>query len=50
MYTSMLGRVAAMVIEDLGRSRVVFQALERGLELIVIILITKSIMVYGHGS
>jgi hypothetical protein len=49
MNTSVLGRVPAMLIEDLGRSRVIFQALARGQELIVLILITRSIMVYGHG-
>jgi hypothetical protein len=31
----MLGRVAALLIRDLGRSRVIFLALERGQELIV---------------
>jgi hypothetical protein len=46
----MLGRVATMLIEDLGRSRVIFRALTRVLELIVLILITRFIMVYGHGS
>jgi hypothetical protein len=35
MDTSMLGRVAAMLIQDLGRSRVIFLALARGQELIV---------------
>jgi hypothetical protein len=50
MDTSILGRVAAMLIEDLGRSRVIFLALARGQELIVFILITGSMMVYGHGS
>jgi hypothetical protein len=50
MDTSMLGRVAAMLNQDLGRSRVIFLALARGLELIVLILITGSIMVYGLGS
>jgi hypothetical protein len=39
MYTSMLGRVAAMLIKDLGRSRLIFLALARGQELIVSILI-----------
>jgi hypothetical protein len=48
--TSMLGRVAAMLMEDLDRSRVIFLALARGQELIVFILITRSMMVYGHGS
>jgi hypothetical protein len=50
MDTSMLGRVAALLIRDLGRSRVIFLALARGQELIVFILITGSRMVYGHGS
>jgi hypothetical protein len=31
----MLGRVAALLIRDLGRSRVIFLALSRGLELVV---------------
>jgi hypothetical protein len=35
----MLGRVAAMLIKDLGRSRLIFLALARGQELIVSILI-----------
>jgi hypothetical protein len=35
MDTSMLGRVAALLIGDLGRSRVIFLALARGQELIV---------------
>jgi hypothetical protein len=46
----MLGRVAALLIRDLVRSRVIFLALTRGLELIVFILITGSMMVYGLGS
>jgi hypothetical protein len=46
----MLGRVAALLIRDLGRSRVIFLALARGLELIVFILIMGSMMVYGLGS
>jgi hypothetical protein len=50
MDTSMLGRVAALLIRDLGRSRVIFLALARGQELIVFILITGSMMVYGLGS
>jgi hypothetical protein len=41
MDTSMLGRVAAMLIKDLGRSRVIFLALTRVQELVVSILITK---------
>jgi hypothetical protein len=31
----MVGRVVAMLVQDLGRSRVVFLALARGQELIV---------------
>jgi hypothetical protein len=50
MDTSMLGRVAALLIRDLSRSRVIFLALARGQELIVFILITGSMMVYGLGS
>ena len=50
MNTSMLGRVASLLIRDLGRSRVIFLALARGQELIVFILITGSMMVYGLGS
>ena len=46
----MLGRVAALLIRDLGRSRVIFLALARGQELIVFILITGSMLVYGLGS
>jgi hypothetical protein len=50
MDTSMLGRVAALLIRDLGRSRVIFLALARGQELIVFILITRSMMVHALGS
>jgi hypothetical protein len=50
MDTSMLGRVAALLIMDLGRSRVIFIALARGQELIVFILIMGSMMVYRLGS
>ena len=35
MDTSMLGRVAALLIRDLGRSRVIFPALVRGQDLVV---------------
>jgi hypothetical protein len=35
MDTSMLGRVAALLFRDLGRSRVIFLALVRGQELVV---------------
>jgi hypothetical protein len=50
MNTSMLGQVAALLSRDLGRSRVIFLALARGQELIVFILITGSMMIYGLGS
>jgi hypothetical protein len=46
----MLGRIAALLIRDLGRSRVIFLALARGPELIVFILIKGSMIVYGLGS
>jgi hypothetical protein len=41
----MLGRVAALLIRDLGRSRVIFLALARGQELVVppIFLITMIV-------
>ena len=41
MDTSMLGRVAALLIRDLGRSRVIFLALARGQELVVSIFISE---------
>jgi hypothetical protein len=50
MDTSMPGRVAALLNQDLGRSRVIFLAVARGQELIVFILITGSMTVYGPGS
>jgi hypothetical protein len=40
MDTNMLDRVAALLIRDLGRSRVIFQALARGQELVVSIFIS----------
>jgi hypothetical protein len=46
----MLGRVAALLIRDLDRSRVIFLALTQGQDLIVFILIMGSMMVYGLGS
>jgi hypothetical protein len=42
MNTSMLGRVAAWLIRDLGRSRVIFLALARGQELVVSIYISDD--------
>jgi hypothetical protein len=50
MNTSMLGRVAALLIRDLGRSQVIFLALARGQELIVLIFDIGMMMVCGHGS
>jgi hypothetical protein len=41
MDTSMLGRVAALLIRDLGRSRVIFLVLARGQELVVSIFISE---------
>jgi hypothetical protein len=41
MDISMLGRVAALITRDLGRSRVIFLALTRGQELVVSTLITE---------
>jgi hypothetical protein len=38
MDTSMLGRVVALLIRDLGRSRVIFLALAQGQEFVVSIL------------
>ena len=46
----MLGRVVALLIRDLGRSRVIFLALARGQELIVFILIMGYMLVRGLGS
>jgi hypothetical protein len=46
----MIGRVAVLLNQDLGRSQVIFLALARGQEFIVFILITGSMMVYGLGS
>jgi hypothetical protein len=50
MDTSMLGRVAALLIRDLGRSRVNFLALTRGHELVVSIFYNRMMLVCGHGS
>jgi hypothetical protein len=50
MDTSMLGRVAAMLNQDLGRSRVIFLALARGQEFFVSIFDNRMMMVCGHGS
>jgi hypothetical protein len=50
MDTSMLGRVAALLIRDLGRSRVIFLALSRGQEIGCILFDKGMMMVCGHGS
>jgi hypothetical protein len=46
----MLGRVAAMLIQYLGRSRVIFLALARGQELIVSTFDIGIMMVCRHES
>jgi hypothetical protein len=48
----MLGRVAALLISDLGRSRVIFLALARGQELIVSILYRNDdgLLMTVHGD
>jgi hypothetical protein len=48
MDTSMLGRVAALLIRDLGRSRVNFLALARGQELVVSIFYNRMMLVWGY--
>jgi hypothetical protein len=45
----MLGRVAALLIRDLGRSRVIFLALTRGQEIDCIHLDNRIIRVCGLG-
>jgi hypothetical protein len=45
----MLGRVAALLIRDLGRSRVIFLALARGQEIDCIHLDNRMIRVCGLG-
>jgi hypothetical protein len=42
MDTSMLGRVAALLIRDLGKSRVIFLALARGQEIACIQFISEG--------
>ena len=46
----MLGRVAVMLNQDLGRSRVIFLALARGQELVISIFDIRMMMVYGQQS
>ena len=50
MDTSMLGRVVALLIRDLGRSRVIFLALARGQEFGCIYFHIILILVGRHGS
>jgi hypothetical protein len=50
MDTSMICRVAAMLNQDLGRSRVILLALARGQELVVSIFDNRMMMVCGHRS
>jgi hypothetical protein len=50
MDTSMLGRVAALLIRDLGRSRVIFLALARGQEIGCIHFHIILMLVCGHES
>jgi hypothetical protein len=45
MDTSMVGRVVAILIQDLGRSQVIFLALARGRELVVSTFDTGIMMV-----
>jgi hypothetical protein len=50
MDTSMLGRVAALLISDLGRSRVIFLALARGQEIGCIHFYMVMMIVCGQRS
>ena len=50
MDTSMLGRVAALLIRDLGRSRVIFLALARDQEIDCTHFHTIMILVGGQQS
>jgi hypothetical protein len=50
MDTSKLGRVAALLIRDLGRNRVIFLALVRGQEIGCIYFYIEMMMVYGQRS
>jgi hypothetical protein len=50
MDTSMLGRVAALLIRDLGRSLVIFLALARGQEIGCIHFHIILMLVCGHRS
>jgi hypothetical protein len=50
MNTSMIGRVVALLIRDLGRSRVIFLALARGQEIGCIHLLIILMLVCGQQS
>jgi hypothetical protein len=50
MDTSMLGRVAALLIRDLGRSRVIFLALARGQDFDCTHFHIILMLVCGHRS
>jgi hypothetical protein len=50
MDTSMLGRVVALLIRDLGISRVIFLALARGQGIDCTHFHILLMLVYGHGS
>ena len=50
MDTSMLGRVAALLIRDLSRSRVIFLALARGQDIDCTHFHIILMLVCGHGS
>jgi hypothetical protein len=50
MDTSMLGRVAALLIRDISRSRVIFLALARGQEIGCTHFHILLMLVCGHGS
>jgi hypothetical protein len=50
MDTSMLGRVAALLIRDLDRSRVIFLALARGQKIGCIHFGNRMMIVCGHRS
>jgi hypothetical protein len=50
MNTSMIDRIVDLLNRDLGKSRVIFLALERGQELIISISITGIMIICGHGS
>jgi hypothetical protein len=50
MDTSMLGRVATLLIRDLSRSRVIFLALTRGQEIGCIHFYDRIMMVCGQRS